>query len=99
MHRLADLFEPVGYLNTSATVIVMPAYKHSEQQKTLARTARCELLDRQVMVDKCGILKERLEPHLGPVKLVRDADGEERLVFHPREFRSSSVRRQREFEL
>ncbi len=44
-----------------------------------------------------GVLKERLEPDLGPAKLVGDTYGEDQgLVFHPRDFRGPLARRRRE---
>ena len=51
----------------------------------------------RTMRDKWGVLREYLEPVLGPGKLIRGTDVEQgRLVFHPRKFRNSLAQEQPE---
>ena len=91
-YMMRGLEAVTAYLTTFKTVVVTlisgpwvtwcpKAYPASETTKT--------------MLDTWNTLKGKLEPGLGPAKLVGDANGEDRrLVFHPRECSGSLARRQ-----
>lgn len=81
LFSVEDLLEQMSHLTSFTTVVVMFAPKQDLQWNN---KEMCDLLDRELPVDKWGVLKERLEPDLGPAKLVGDTDGEDqRLVGLP----------------
>lgn len=91
-YRMSGLVAVTTYLTTFKTVVVMLAPKPYEIWCGMAHSVD---ENTKTMVDTWNTLKGKLEPGLGPAKLIGDANGEDRrLVFHPRECRSSLARRQ-----
>lgn len=80
--RMNGLVAGIKRLTTFKTIVVMLVSKPYE---TWCGMAHSVYENTKAMVDTRNTLKGRLEPGLGPAKLVGDADGEDwRMVFHPR---------------
>lgn len=97
LYRLKILFEQVAYLIALTTVAMLFTPQQFEIWEGMKHMKDTDWDDEEkTMVKILSLVKGELEPELGPAKLVGDANGEDRgLVFHPKEFRHSLARRQK----